>query len=78
MMEVRCPVFSSSSYVGTRLRARRRTRRMMCPLSDDGETVNMFITAQSFDVIGSGDLPSMTFAEEFTPGALEVVNCAAI
>jgi hypothetical protein len=78
VMEVRCPLFSSSTYVGTRLRARRLTRRMMCPLSDDGETVNMFITAQSFDVIGSGALPSMTFAQEFTQGALEVVDCAAI
>jgi hypothetical protein len=72
-MEARRPVFSSSMAMTADDSARRQTRRLICPLSNDGVAVNMFLCGQTFQAFGTEPLPTMTYAEQFDPGAVEVV-----
>jgi hypothetical protein len=70
----RWPVFSTSVAVGARIDVYRTTRRLMCPLSRDGARVDMFLTGQTFQTIGENEVPTMTYAEDFRPGATEVID----
>lgn len=73
-MEARRPVYSESLAMAARSSATRRTRRLMCPLSSDGETVDMFLSGQTFDETGVTGLPTLTYADSFTPGPTIVIG----
>ena len=72
-MDTRRPVYSESLALATRASATRTTRRLTCPLANDGATVDMFFTAQTFGDRGGGDAPSLTFADSFQAGPTVVV-----
>jgi hypothetical protein len=69
----RRPVYSETGYVATTTSPRRRTSRLLCPLSDDGATVTMCIAGQVSAEIGAGIYPTLTYADAFHPGMTEVL-----
>ncbi len=72
-MDARRPVFSSSVAMTADASSRRQTRRLICPLSNDGVAVNMFLCGQTFQSHGMEPLPTMTYADRFDPGIVEVI-----
>lgn len=66
----RRPIYSESGYVALSSTVRRTTRRLICPLSDDGETILHFISAQTFHHAGLGLAPTVTFADGFEVGPI--------
>jgi hypothetical protein len=72
-MEGKRPVFSSSMAMTADASARRLTRRMICPLSSDGAAAAMFLCGQTFQAFGAEPAPTMTYAEHFDPGIVEIV-----
>ena len=74
VMETRRPVFSSSVAMTMDSRSRRTTCRLICPLSADGSMVNMFLCGQTFQSFGAEPVPTMTFADRFNEGVVEVVE----
>lgn len=74
VIATRRPVFSSSVAVGTCLDVYRTTRRLMCPLSRDGSAVDMFLTGQTFQAIGDGEAPTLTYADDFKSGPTAVID----
>lgn len=72
-MSARRPVYSETRYRSGSGRIG-LTRRLICPLSSDGEQIDMFVAAQVFEADnGLGDTPTYTFAEGFEPGATLVL-----
>jgi hypothetical protein len=69
----RRPVYSETGYVATTTAPHRRTARLICPLSNDGNAVTMCIAGQISAEIGSGIYPSLTYADSFHPGMTEVL-----
>jgi hypothetical protein len=67
-MDTGRPVYSKSLAVAARESATRTTRRLTCPLASDGQTVDMFFSAQTFEEGGNGLVPSLTFADSFRAG----------
>lgn len=67
------PVYSESAYMQPASRARRSTRRVMCPLSEDGVTVDRVLAAQTFHEVTALDPPKMTYADVFQPGQEHVL-----
>lgn len=64
----RLPVYSETRYRAPSGRSG-LTRRLTCPLTTDGSTVNMFVAAQVFETDnGLGDAPTYTHAASFVPG----------
>jgi hypothetical protein len=53
--------------------SRRFTRRLICPLSNDGVAATMFLCGQTFQAFGAEPIPAMTFAERFDPGTVEIL-----
>lgn len=46
------------------------TRRLICPLASDGQSIDMFVAAQVFEADNRlGDAPTYTYADDFAPGA---------
>lgn len=72
-MERKRPTYSESEHVSAASRARRTTMRLICPLSDDGETVNMFVAAQTSRIDGEGIAPTLTFSDSFTPRTIRIL-----
>jgi hypothetical protein len=72
-MEARRPVFSSSVAMAADAASRRFTRRLICPLSNDGVAATMFLCGQTFQAFGAEPAPTMTFAERFGPGIVEIL-----
>jgi hypothetical protein len=68
----RRPVYSETSYVASSVKPR-STVRLICPLSNDGATVNMCIAGQVSAEIGAGIHSSLTYADAFQPGRVEVL-----
>jgi hypothetical protein len=75
-MEARRPVFASSMAITLDAASRRLTRRMICPLSNDGVAVNMFLCGQTFQAFGADPPPTMTYADRFDPGIVEIVSAS--
>lgn len=71
--EQRRPVYSESLAMAARTAAARRTRRLFCPLASDGQTIDMFFSAQTFEEQGGAQVPSLTFADSFLAGPTIVV-----
>jgi hypothetical protein len=64
----RRPVYSETRYRAPSGRVG-LTRRLICPLADDGLTVDRFVGAQVFETDDrEGDAPTYTFAASFLPG----------
>ncbi|MGQ0675281.1 MAG: PAS domain-containing protein [Rhodospirillales bacterium] len=72
-MEAKRPVFSSSVAMTMDAASRRLTRRLICPLSNDGVAVDMFRCGQTFQAFGAGPLPTMTYADRFDQGVVKVI-----
>lgn len=72
-IERRRPVYSETAYVVTTTSPKRRTERLICPLSEDGMTVTMCIAGQVSAEIGAGIYPTLTYADAFHPGRTEVL-----
>ena len=68
----RRPVYSETGYVASAVKPR-STARLICPLSDDGVTVNMCIAAPISAEIGASIHSSLTYADAFQPGLIEVL-----
>lgn len=62
------PVYSESRYMPLRSDTMRGTRRLICPLSDDGATVDRLISAQTFQQIGPAQMALGGGQERFEPG----------
>jgi len=73
VLATRRPVYSESAYMEPASRARRSTRRVMCPLSADGITVDRVLAAQTFQEVTALDPPTMTYADVFQPGLEQVL-----
>ena len=73
LLDVRRPLYSESAYLTPARNARRSTRRLMCPLSEDGVAVHHVLVGQTFVDVTRLDPPSMTYAETFQPGMEEVL-----
>jgi hypothetical protein len=69
-IETKRPIYSESGYVAHSSTVRRTTRRLICPLSDDGATILHFISAQTFHHSGLGLAPTVTFADGFESGPI--------
>jgi hypothetical protein len=69
---MRRPVYSETAYSASAVRPR-TTARLICPLSEDGATVNMCIAGQVSAEIGASIHSSLTFADAFQPGRVEVL-----
>lgn len=69
----RRPVYSESRYMPLRSDTMRGTRRLICPLSDDGTTIEHFISAQTFQQLGSAQKSLAGGKERFEPGPVEVL-----
>jgi len=69
----RRPVFSKCSYSLRRSPATLFTRRLICPLGGDSGAVVGFIAAQTFDLRGDGDHPSLVHHDHFVPGQVAVL-----
>jgi hypothetical protein len=62
------PVYSETRYRADSGRVG-LTRRLLCPLADDGLTVDRFVAVQVFETDrGEGDAPTYTYAARFLPG----------
>ncbi|MCW0232280.1 MAG: PAS domain-containing protein [Ferrovibrio sp.] len=69
----RLPVYSETRYRAPSGRVG-LTRRLTCPLTTDGSTVNMFVATQVFETgDGDGDAPTYTYAASFVPGITKVL-----
>ena len=68
----RRPVYSETAYSASAVRPR-TTARLICPLSNDGVIVNMCIAGQVSAEIGASIHSSLTYADAFQPGRLEVL-----
>lgn len=62
----RGPVYSQSIYgrLGRERRAGMVTRRLMLPLSSDGETIDMVLSGQTFVQLGSGTVATVLAVQE--------------
>lgn len=69
----RRPIYSESRYLAHRSSGLRVTRRLICPLGDGGETIVRFVSAQTFVRSGAGLAPTVTLADEFESGPIEVL-----
>ena len=67
------PVYSASRYLALATNTVRNTRRLICPLSDDGQTVSHFISAQTFQYIGAERAPPISAHDRFEPELVEVL-----
>lgn len=72
-MDAKRPVFASSVAMTVDASARRQTRRLICPLSNDGAEVDMFLRGRTFRSFGVEPLPTMTYADRLDPGVAEIV-----
>jgi hypothetical protein len=72
-VERRRPVFSETAYVATSTSPRRRTQRLICPLSDSAGNVAMCVAGQVSAELGAGIYPTLTYADAFHPGTTEVL-----
>lgn len=71
--DTRLPVYSQTRYRAPSGRIG-VTRRLTCPLAEDGVSVDRFIAAQVFETDrGDGDAPTYTFAASFHPGITKAV-----
>ncbi|MEK9967679.1 MAG: PAS domain-containing protein [Ferrovibrio sp.] len=69
----RLPVYSETRYRAPSGRIG-LTRRLTCPLGDDGVTVDKFVAVQVFETDDrEGDVPTYTYAASFHPGIVTVV-----
>jgi hypothetical protein len=67
------PVYSETRYRAASGRIG-LTRRLLCPLADDGATIDRFVAAQVFETDqSSGDAPTYTHAASFMPGLARAV-----
>jgi hypothetical protein len=67
------PVYSETRYRAPSGRTG-LTRRLTCPLADDGVTVDKFVAAQVFETDNrDGDAPTYTHAASFLPGIVKAV-----
>jgi hypothetical protein len=73
VVDKRRPVHSETVYVANSASPRRRTERLICPLSDDRATVTMCIAGQVSAEVGTGLYPTLTYADIFQPGTIEVL-----
>jgi len=71
----RRPVYSDGIFPAGRGQVRRETKRLMCPLSTDGRTVDMFITAQIYNPLGQSVVADDEIVGDFKPGIVRVVEC---
>jgi hypothetical protein len=73
-IETRRPVYSESLALAARDSATRSTRRITCPLSSDGQVVDMCLGFQTFvDTVGI-EPPSLTYAKSFRTGPTIVIR----
>jgi hypothetical protein len=72
-MDAARPTYSESRYMPLRSATARRTRRLVCPIGDDGVRVERFISAQSFQQLGSGQPMPLSPTDRFEPGPIEVL-----
>jgi len=72
-MAERRPVYSESRYLAHLSSGLRVTRRLICPLSDGGDTIVRFVSAQTFVRSGTGLPPTVTVADEFESGPVQVI-----
>jgi len=72
-IEARRPVYSESRYLAHKSSGLRLTRRLICPLADASGTIDRFISAQTFDAVGVGLAPTVTVADDFRHGPIEVL-----
>lgn len=72
-MQARRPSYSETRYRAGSGRTG-FTRRLLCPLSSDGNAVDMFVCAQVMETEEAfGDPPTLTFAAGFEPLCLHIV-----
>ena len=62
------PVYSETEYAAARTAPARRTMRLICPLSDDDESVDICIAGQISKDMSWGIAPTLTYADAFKPG----------
>jgi len=67
------PVYSESRYLALATNTARDTRRLICPLSSDGATVDNFISAQTFQHVGAERAPPIAAGDRFEPRTVEVL-----
>lgn len=72
-MESKRPTYSESEHANAQSRTRRITMRLICPLSEDDQCVNMFLAGQLSRVDGDGIAPTLTFSTSFKPGEFRVL-----
>jgi hypothetical protein len=72
-LETARPVYSESRYMPLRSDTIRGTRRLICPLSDDGTTIDRFISAQTFQQLGQIPLTLIGSRDRFESGLVEVL-----
>ncbi len=73
-IETRRPVYSESLALAARASATRATRRIICPLSSDGNVVDMCLGFQTFVETGGFEPPSLTYADSFCAGPTIVIH----
>ncbi|MBM3598064.1 MAG: PAS domain-containing protein [Alphaproteobacteria bacterium] len=71
----RRPVYSDGIFPAGRGQVRRETKRLVCPLSTDGRTVDTFITAQIYNPLGLSIADDEEIPGDFKPGIVRVVDC---
>ena len=72
-MDAARPTYSESRYMPLNGAAIRRTRRLVCPIGDDGAIVERFVSAQTFQQLGTGAPVPLGPRDRFEPGPLEVL-----
>lgn len=73
-IQARRPVYSESLAMAARASATRATRRILCPLSNDGTVVDMCLGVQTFGDTGGIEPPSLTYADSFRAGQTIVIQ----
>jgi len=68
----RRPVYSETRYVYKQRDG--LTRRLICPLLNEAGIVRHFAGAQIFTLESGGEGPTYTFADNFSPGTMEVIE----
>lgn len=72
-LEAARPVWSESRYLPLRSDTMRATRRLICPLADDGRPIDRFISAQTFQQLGQMPVATIGGKDRFEPGPIEVL-----
>jgi hypothetical protein len=71
--DTRLPNYSETRYRAASGRVG-LTRRILCPLANDGLTVDKFVGLQVFETDqGEGDAPTYTYAASFQPGIVRTL-----